>query len=167
MLVFLDTEFTDFIDLRLISVGLAAEDGRTCYGELARDCWLEAVSGFVRANVAPLLDQSRPGGEGERPEALAERLRDWLAGLGEVQLASDNLAHDFDLLVDLFAETGTAWPTNVAKTPLRVDCYLRGEALAPAVMGTYQDFFTESGLVQHHALNDALALRAMWLEWHE
>ncbi len=167
MLVFLDTEFTDFIDIRLISVGLAAEDGRTFYGELARDCWLEAANEFVRANVVPLLDQSRTGGEGERPEALAERLRDWLAGLGEVQLASDSPAHDFDLLVELFAETGTAWPANVAKTPLRVDCYLRGEALAPAVMETYQDFFTESGMTQHQALADALALRAMWLKWHE
>lgn len=41
MMVFLDTEFTDFIDIRLISVGLAAEGGRTCYGELARDGWLK------------------------------------------------------------------------------------------------------------------------------
>lgn len=167
MLVFLDTEFTDFIDIRLISVGLAAEDGRTCYGELARDCWLEAASDFVRANVVPLLDQSRPGGEGERPEALAERLREWLAGQGEAQLATDSPEHDFDLLVELFAETGTVWPANVVKTPLRVDCYLRGEAFAPAVMGTYQGFFTKNGLVQHHALHDALALRAMWLKWHE
>lgn len=165
MLVFLDTEFTDFLDIRLISVGLAAEDGRTCYGELAPAYWLEAANTYVRANVVPLLDQSRQGCEGERPEALAEKLRAWLAVLGEVQLATDSPGHDFDLLVELFAETGTAWPGNVAKMPLRVDCYLRGEDGAPLAMGTYQDFFTENSLAQHHALNDALALRAMWLEW--
>lgn len=167
MLVFLDTEFTDFLDIRLISVGLAAEDGRTCYVELAQDYWLEAANAYVRANVVPLLDQSRQGREGERPAALAEKLRAWLAGLGEVQLATDSPGHDFDLLVELFTETGTAWPGNVAKTPLQVDCYLRGEDMAHIAMRAYQDFFTESGMTQHQALADALALRAMWLKWHE
>lgn len=32
--VFIDTEFTDFLDPRLISLGLAAESGEGSYGEV-------------------------------------------------------------------------------------------------------------------------------------
>jgi len=59
MRVFVDTEFTDFIDCDLISVGLVAEDGREFYGERS-DFDMRACSEFVRAAVLPQLGQ-HPG----------------------------------------------------------------------------------------------------------
>ena len=53
MKIFIDTEFTDFGNaISLISIGLAAEDGRTFYGE-GNDFQRSLCSGFVRACVLP------------------------------------------------------------------------------------------------------------------
>ncbi len=41
MLVFLDTEVRGLHRYPPDLGGLAVEDGRTCYGELARDYWLK------------------------------------------------------------------------------------------------------------------------------
>ena len=51
--VFIDTEFTDFIDPHLISIGMAAESGEEFYAEIPypdNEC-----SAFVREAVIPLL----------------------------------------------------------------------------------------------------------------
>ena len=53
MNVFLDTEFTDFLDPHLISLGMASEYGEDFYAEVPYpDC---ACSTFVREVVVPLL----------------------------------------------------------------------------------------------------------------
>ena len=54
MLIFLDTEFTDFVDCDCIAIGLVAEDGREFYAELT-DYRQEACSDCVRETVLPLL----------------------------------------------------------------------------------------------------------------
>jgi hypothetical protein len=51
--IFLDTEFTDFIDTHLISLGMAAESGEEFYAEVPYPS--EACSDFVREAVIPLL----------------------------------------------------------------------------------------------------------------
>ena len=54
MLVFLDTEFTDFTWPNLISLALVSEDGREFYAERT-DYHRDDCSQFVRDNVQPLL----------------------------------------------------------------------------------------------------------------
>jgi len=54
MLVFLDTEFTQFAAPDLISIALVAEDGREFYGERS-DYNRESCSAFVVETVVPLL----------------------------------------------------------------------------------------------------------------
>mgnify|MGYP003705540817 CR=1 FL=1 len=58
MLIFLDTEFTDFIDTELISIGLVDENGREFYAE-STQYRQEACSDFVRQVVVPLLGQHK------------------------------------------------------------------------------------------------------------
>jgi hypothetical protein len=53
---FIDTEFTDFKDSRLISVAIVSEDGREFYGECS-DFELPRCNDFVRAVVLPQLGQ--------------------------------------------------------------------------------------------------------------
>ena len=56
MRLFVDTEFTDFIDCDLVSVALVADDGREVYGE--RSDYDRAICNeFVRAAV---LSPARP-----------------------------------------------------------------------------------------------------------
>lgn len=54
MRLFVDTEFTDFIHCELISVALAADDGREFYAGCS-DFDRTACSEFVRAAVLPQL----------------------------------------------------------------------------------------------------------------
>ena len=66
MLVFLDTEFTNFVRPDLISIALVSEDGREFYAERTdyrhADC-----SDFVRQTVQPLLGRV-PGAQCDRAE---------------------------------------------------------------------------------------------------
>ncbi|WP_434717222.1 hypothetical protein P5X00_39880 (plasmid) [Paraburkholderia sp. A2RO-4L] len=50
MRVYVDTEFTQFIDCDLISIGLVADDGREFYGERA-DYDRASCSEFVRGDL--------------------------------------------------------------------------------------------------------------------
>lgn len=78
MLIFLDTEFTDFPEAEcdLIAIGLVAEDGREFYAELT-DYRQEACSGFVVEVVKPLLKQHKDRIEGTQWE-VARALNEWL-----------------------------------------------------------------------------------------
>lgn len=76
MLIFLDTEFTDFIDSDLISIGLVDENGREFYAELT-DYRQEACSDFVHEVVRPLLKQHKDRVEGTQWE-VARALGEWL-----------------------------------------------------------------------------------------
>ncbi|MFC6520885.1 hypothetical protein ACFQAT_15195 [Undibacterium arcticum] len=57
MLIFLDTEFTDFIDIELISIGLVSQDGREFYAE-RNDFDVAKCNNFVRAGILPMLTQN-------------------------------------------------------------------------------------------------------------
>lgn len=72
---FIDTEFTDTKDSRLISVAIVGEDGREFYGECS-DFDLPACSDFVRAVVLPQLGQF-PGRSMPRAQ-LRDELQAWL-----------------------------------------------------------------------------------------
>jgi len=53
MLIFLDTEFTNFYSPSLISIGMAADSGEDFYAELPFT--IDTCSPFVRNFVVPLL----------------------------------------------------------------------------------------------------------------
>lgn len=153
MLIFLDTEFTDFIDIDLISIGMVSEDGHTFYAE-RNDYRREAASNFVLEAVLPHL--------GERPEAicsreeLTRRLYDWLRAFpGLVQIACDS-AHDRDLLWDAL-EVGL--PSNLLPSVLK----LAWQSEEPVFNEALEQYHAQPGRPRHHALHDAQALRAGWL----
>lgn len=77
---FIDTEFTDFTDSRLISIAIVSEDGREFYGECS-DFEEPRCNDFVRAVVLPQLGQF-PG----RSMPFAELRDELLAWLLAVQL---------------------------------------------------------------------------------
>jgi hypothetical protein len=75
MRVFVDTEFTDFIECDLVSIGFVADDGREFYGERS-DYDRAGCNEFVRAAVLSQLGQY-PGRVFTR-EALRTALVAWL-----------------------------------------------------------------------------------------
>lgn len=85
MLIFLDTEFTDFPESEcdLISIGLVDENGREFYAELT-DYRQETCSGFVRDTVLPLLGKHKNRITGPR-YMIAKELAEWLEQYRETE----------------------------------------------------------------------------------
>lgn len=154
MLLFLDTEFTDFIDIDLISIGLVSEDGGATFYAERNDYRREAASDFVREAVLPHLGQ-QPEDSCSREE-LTRRLYDWLRGFsGTVQIACDS-THDRDLLWDALED---GLPTNLDPAVVKLAWQSENHAFHEAVC----NYYDQSGRPRHHALHDAHALRCGWL----
>lgn len=148
MLVFLDTEFTDFMRPDLISIGLVAEDGREFYGE-RNDYQQEDCSDFVREEVLPLLRRFPDARFSE--VKLSFRVREWLTSLGPFTLACDSL-YDRDLLINLLEEM-----------PPNLEGWLNLNDYMSTPYRQAESAFHSQGWPWHHALYDAQAMRAGWL----
>ncbi|MCB6182647.1 hypothetical protein LIN78_03655 [Leeia sp. TBRC 13508] len=101
--IFLDTEFTNFSDPRLISIGLVSEKGDECYLELSEGWSVGQCSAFVREKVLPQLNL---------PEhrlsirTARERLRSWLRQFGEAVVVVFDAEEDRYLVEGLLGSHG-------------------------------------------------------------
>lgn len=156
MLLFLDCEFTDFIDCELISIGMVSEDGQhELYLERTdnADSW---CNNFVREAVLPHLGKL-PDAVCTRPE-LTKRIWEWFATLPRhVQLTSDS-AHDCALLWDAFDD---GLPRNLDKSVFDLRPLIDTTVYHDAVCRYHE----QPGQPWHHALYDARAHRAGWMAW--
>jgi len=159
MLVFVDTEFTDFVQIDLISVALVAEDRREFYAERT-DYRPEDCNDFVRAAVVPML--GRVAGAACTRTELTSRLRAWFEALPEPATLVYDYSTDRELLVDAYlGDEFDLPPTNVGGS------LLLGEVESDLV---YQHALNQAyvtGWPRHHALADARAMRAGYQAWEE
>lgn len=142
--IFIDTEFTglDTFDFDLISIGLVSQDGREFYAE--RDDFDPGLcNDFVRCNVLPIL---------RAPKALVMSMDDlkvavaaWLAMLENERpvICYDHMI-DWSLLWELYDKNTPVW-LGARNIKANLDLQMR------------EDFFSETRMVQHHALHDARA----------
>lgn len=140
MRVYVDTEFTDFIDCELISIALVAEDGREFYGE-RDDFDRRTCSPFVHEAVLPQLGQY-PDRVFSR-NSLRSALREWLRSFERGIFCMD-FPGDWDLLVDILDGVPNGWQGLL----------VRDQADQVRLESYYKQF---GG--RHHALHDARALR--------
>lgn len=156
MLLFLDTEFTDFLDCELISIGMVSEDGKHEFYAERNDYNKSWCSDFVREAVLPNLGMIH-GAACSRDE-LAKRLWEWFATLpSQVQIATDS-THDRDLLWDAFGE---GLPTNLDRSVYDLRSLVDTSEFNDAVC-RYHD---QASQPWHHGLHDAKAHRLGWLAW--
>lgn len=143
MLVFLDTEFTNFHDAKLVSIGLASETGETFYAEVP----FSDESEFVRDVVVPLLGADPA--DLCTPDELRERLRTWLTIVkrqDDFEICFDS-NYDWQLFLQIFDNQPPAFCL-----PRNVGFYEINELLR-------YEFHKKNQRPEHHALNDAEALR--------
>ena len=141
--LYVDTEFTDFLDCDLISIAIVSADGREFYGERS-DFDLQSCSEFVRAAILPQLGQF-PDQVFTR-EKLRVTLLEWLhqfSGEPGPRMLCFDYGGDWELLVDLLGDVPIGWQA----------CHLAGGSLDHHKMEAY---YREQG-GRHHALHDARA----------
>lgn len=141
--IFIDTEYTDFIDTELISIGMVAETGEEFYAEVpyrAATC-----SVFVRESVIPLL--------GREPNAhcLADELRSriitWL-----------NIVRRRDEEVEICFDSETDWDLFIEAFGYRVPAWCKSRNVTCEINELLRfDFYQSRKLPEHHALYDAMA----------
>ncbi|EJN10123.1 3'-5' exoribonuclease [Herbaspirillum sp. YR522] len=149
--IFIDTEFTDFIDIHLISIGMVAVTGEEFYAEIPYP--LESCSDFVRETVVPLL--------GQLPNALCtkdELNTKILAWLKSVRPESSDLEicfdypSDWDLFEFALNSAIPSWCKPRLISSRNINKLLRYK------------FLKDSKLPEHHALYDARATRFAFRE---
>jgi hypothetical protein len=184
-LLFIDTEFTDFINTDLISLGAITEDGsKEFYFELT-DFNQKICSEFVRNAILPELDLQKFGMR--RHEASA-RFYQWLEELGDEYVICPDYMADWDCAIDLL---DNETPSNIATSPLMYFSHINKLIYDEAEKLNHPDlkwFFEQAKSErtkaflnyfeknpfpkQHHALADAKANRegyfavVDWLKSH-
>lgn len=174
--VFFDTEFTSLLDPHLLSVGMVALDGREHYAELD----MEGALGRTRLAITPrdvrenIFDKfgAMPAAKCDSEWTLGHRVGCWLLDVaeadpgGRIELLYD-YSVDYELLVGALEECNL-WPkvrviareANIGGKTGTLGPELASEATFRALRRRTPPLF------RHHALADALALRASWQTWH-
>ena len=154
MLVFLDCEYTDFIQCDLISIGMVSEDGQYSFYAERTDYEQDWCNSFVRTGVIPLLDGSNVVTRVE----LTSQLCAWFATLSRQVVIGCDDRTDWDLLRD--ALDGDL-PPNIVGQPRSLRHLIDTTVYHDAVCCYHE----QPGQPRHHALYDARAHRAGWMAW--
>ncbi|HAL37828.1 MAG TPA: hypothetical protein DCP03_06790 [Polaromonas sp.] len=164
-IVFIDCEFTDLADPKLLSIGLVADDGRELYVELTGDLHLASASAFVLDTVAPQFGLV-PHQETSLID-IGKRVGDWLLAFGETSVSVCYDYHaDMDLLEHTLRSVGLWTRLSPVLKPTHVG-YLIGESdVEKAMDASWRASFAANGIDRHHALADARALRAGYVSMH-
>ena len=174
MILFIDTEFTDFKDSELISLGLVSECGQHEFYVEIIDYPANKQSEFVKDNIVPLLDHEKFGML-RRPAEAA--LKDWINHLpaGEIVVVAD-----YYMDLELFGEFVKKDPPK--KRMLGQDIFVgmlhalheRGyhnpndhHLAFKALKNRVDEYYALFDKRRHHALVDARANRHGWQKGFE
>lgn len=146
MKIFIDTEFTDFFNCFLISLGMVTDHDEEFYAEIPYPD--EACSAFVREVVLNLIEVVKyPDAKCEKHE-LRSRILDWLK---LVRRGNEDLqiCYDYQTDWDLFADALNG------DIPSFIKPRLVNSEISDLL---FEQFFEKNReYYQHHALHDAKA----------
>lgn len=146
---FVDTEFTGFIDPKLISIGVVAQSGEEFYAEV--DHSVNECSEFVRATVLPLLNQNKIYSFAELKGALSSWI-DIVRQEGPIFICYDS-EYDRTMLNQIF-ENGT--PKGF---------FFRNLGVSYVNKLKMYEWYIKNKQAEHHALHDARALKYAFRGW--
>ena len=173
MIVFLDTEFTDLLHPELLSLGLVTLDGREHYTELdlttdAGQVRVKACSAFVQSGIFNMWGLV-PGATATEWE-MGRRTGEWLLGLAaesgtKVEVAFD-YSTDYELMEYAIRDSGLWDQVREVVLPVNVNPItgtITGELAAEVCFHTLGQRDGRA-IKRHHALADAVALRAAYID---
>jgi hypothetical protein len=180
MLVFLDTEFTNFHQPQLLSLGMVSLAGDECYAEIDVETMegrlaLVGASEFVRGPEV-LGQWGKVSGAAMSAWAMGERAGQWLAGQADLHEASGaahqleicaDYAGDFELLERVLRDANH-WDRLRHRIRFHDISRMLARALPDiAAQECFADLAKRRGITQHHALADALGMRAGYMAVRE
>jgi hypothetical protein len=167
--VYIDFEFSDFLHRDIISIGAVTDSGETFYRENS-DEYDTHASEWVRANVYPLLQPEHACSLNE----LEARLWCWFDELNcdQIQIVSDYKG-DYELLLGLLSEKHPKFTNEpiFLYDAFVASCLSKGwidedfetifclRECKDFYYSEFMGWFLENGVAQHHALNDAQAIK--------
>jgi hypothetical protein len=171
--VFIDTEFTDFINCDLISLGAVASTGEEFYAENS-EYYKNMASAWVRENIIPTLNF---GKFGMRRLELSARFWCWLIELeaDEIIITSDH-SIDIDILKELFRNDKHPKIVSFEVIPQIISRESSAIAAHLGIMGNsfilanthfqkcVDSYFVANAESRHNALSDARAIKFAWFE---
>jgi hypothetical protein len=174
LIVFLDTEFTDFVRPQLLSMGLVTIHGDEFYAELDLDTVVGraremASSDFVRFEGV-LAQWHRVPGSTCPLDKIGRRLGRWLTDLttslmdqaSQSLLIAFDYSTDYELMESSLRDAGMWEALRNQLSPFNVFQETGTRAGQQAAEANYEASLSD-GLCRHHALADARALRASYL----
>jgi hypothetical protein len=171
--VFLDCEFTDLLAPDLLSLGMVSMDGQECYIELDLDtdigrAKIKKSSDFVR--YGGVLDYWGMPGAACVASEMGLRAGQWLLDYAERAGSPIEVCFDYSVDYELLeyairdcSDPGLWDRVREVVSPVNVDSItgtMHGDVAAEVC---WEQLKVSRGLHRHHALADALALRAAWL----
>jgi hypothetical protein len=148
--IFIDTEFTDFVDIDLISIGMVDENGREFYAE-RNDFEMKLCNPFVHEIVLPQLKKNHH--QVMSYTVLSKSLQEWI---GFYSKSGCLLCYDSYVDYVLFAEA------FAQKIPFNLR---HNNIFTKLNMDVFENYFVENNVLQHHALNDARANKKAFEHW--
>jgi len=148
-IIFVDTEFTDFKDPKLISIGIAAQTGEEFYAEVEHS--IDDCSDFVRATVLPLLNKNKTWSLQDLKGVLSAWI-DTVRLEGPVMVCYDS-DYDRKMLYQIF---GNDTPNGIVFRCLGTS-YVNKLKM--------YEWHVKSQQAVHHALYDARALKYAFRGW--
>lgn len=173
MIVYIGTEFTDLLVPQLLSIGLVTIDGREFYCELDLESGvgkdrIRQASGFVK--FEGILSQwGRIPNAACTAHEMGQRVAEWLLGLAfefqnaveQIEIAFD-YSMDYELMEYAIRDAGLWERVREVVSPVNVNALTSTMIWEHAAEHCYLDL-RKRGLGRHHALADAMALRAAHL----
>ena len=164
--VFLDCEFTGFVDPQLLSLALVLSDTESFYGELHIPTESREINQFVDEHV--LTQWGRVPTAYPTSNGMAQALSSWLLWLNADKVVVHYDYHaDMDLLEELLkkADLWETWEKTLVPTHVG---YLYGDDRVEPFMKRCWDIEeVRTGLKPHHALADARVLRQAFRMVHD
>jgi hypothetical protein len=148
--IFIDTEFTDFIDCHLISLGMVAGSGEEFYAEVPYPD--AACSAFVREAVIPLLGTI--ANAQCSVDELKYKILNWLS-----------LVRNEGELVEICFDFQTDWDLFNNALNYQIPDWCTPRLIARNINDLFRyAFHKKNSLPEHHALYDARANRYAFRE---
>ena len=161
MRIFFDTEFTQFRDGELLSIGFVSEADHELVVEIHDEQRHARASEFCKTTVIPQFGLVRAHKVGSDAKAGAV-IADWLLGFDSPLVLCYDYKLDWRFFEEAIRAAGEWALVSERITPLNVADFAKYDS---CLQVQDQNFLGESHPGRHHPLVDARAMRERWREY--